>query len=154
MTPPPLRYHPDDPTAFIALNEISIIAQLARAATDQALAPELNVASFGLLNHIARLPGDWTPARLARAFQLTKGAITNTVQRLEARGFVRLDPDPDDARSKFVRLTPDGQRARDAALARLAPLIRSLVEAAPDLDFAAALPFLARLRAVLDAARD
>lgn len=155
MSPaPPLRYPADDPIAFVVLNEITIIAQLARTAVDQALAPELNAASFGLLNHLARLPGDWTPGRLARAFQLTKGAITNTVQKLEARGFVRVDQSPDDGRGKIVRLTPDGHAARDAALARLAPLLARLTADAPDLDFAAVAPFLARLRALMDAARD
>lgn len=153
MSDAPLRYLDGDPVAFVVLNEITIIAQLARTAVDQALEPDLNAAGFGLLNHLARLPGDWTPVRLARAFQLTKGAITNTVQKLEARGFVRVEPAPDDARSKFVRLTDEGRAARDAALARLAPLIGGLRAAAPDLDFAAAAPFLARLRAVMDAAR-
>ena len=153
MSRTPLHYPDADPIAFVVLNEISIIAQLARTAVDQALEPDLNSASFGLLNHLARLPGDWTPVRLARAFQLTKGAITNTVQRLEARGYVRVEPAPDDARSKFVRLTDAGQAARDAALGRLAPLVGQLSAAAPDLDFAGAAPFLARLRAVMDAAR-
>jgi hypothetical protein len=87
MTRPPPRYPDTDPLAFVVLNEITIIAQLARTSTEKALAPDLNAASFSLLNHLARLPGDWSPARLANAFQITKGAITNTVQRLEARGF-------------------------------------------------------------------
>ena len=153
MSDAPLRYPAGDPIAFVVLNEIAIIAQLARAAVDQALEPDLNSASFGLLNHLARLPGDWTPVRLARAFQLTKGAITNTVQKLEARGLLQVEPAPNDARSKIVRLTPAGLAARDAALARLGPLLAQLTHAGPDLNFADAAPFLARLRAVMDAAR-
>jgi len=153
MKDAPLRYVAGDPIAFVVLNEITIIAQLARTAVDQALQPHLTAAGFGLLNHLARLPGDWTPVRLARAFQLTKGAITNTVQKLEARGYVGIEPARDDARSKFIRLTEAGRAARDTALVRLAPLLAELATAAPDLDFADAAPFLARLRAVMDAAR-
>ena len=41
-------------------------------------------------SHLAR-HGEASPAALARAFQLTKGAMTNTLQRLEAQGFVRVD---------------------------------------------------------------
>lgn len=154
MKKPPLHYVDADPTAFRVLNEIGIIAQLARARLEEAAGDSLSGAGFSVLNHLARLPGDWSPARLARAFQLTKGAMTNTLQRLEAAGLVRIAASPDDGRVKHVRLTRAGEKARNATLARLAPGMAALAGAFPAAYFADLLPRLASLRAYLDAARD
>lgn len=134
--------------------EIAIIDQLASTATQRLLPPPLSLAGFGVLNHLARLPGDWGPARLARAFQVTKGAMTNTLQRLEAAGLITQEPDPADGRARFVRLTPAGLAAREAALAAIAPQLAGVAAAFPAADAAEALPFLAALRAWLDKQRD
>jgi DNA-binding MarR family transcriptional regulator len=154
MNEPALRYREGDPIAFRVLNEIGIIAQLSRALLEAATPDGLSGAGFSVLNHLARLPGDWSPARLANAFQVTKGAMTNTLQRLEAAGHVRVDPDPADARAKIVRLLKPGLKARDATLARLGPAMAALGAQLPADDFEALLAPLARLRAALDAARD
>jgi DNA-binding MarR family transcriptional regulator len=95
-----------------------------------------------------------SPAQLARAFQVTKGAMTYTLQRLEQLRYVTLEPDPNDARAKIVRMTKAGRKARDAAVARVAPGMRKQIEHVGAAQFRAALPFLVRLREVLDAARD
>lgn len=142
-------------TAFQALSEIAIIGQLADAALRQTLPEELSVAGFGVLNHFARLGVEGeSPTKLARAFQVTKGAMTYTLQQLEALGYVTIDADPADARSKVVRLTKAGVRAREAAIARINPGMKQLLEAIPADEFARAMPFLTKLREVLDAARD
>ena len=151
---PPLRYVDGDPVAFQALNEIGIIAQLSRAQLERAAGDDLSAAGFSVLNHLARLPGDWGPARLACAFQVTKGAMTNTLQRLEAKGLVRVRPAPGDGRGKLVEITHKGRRARQRTLDNLAPAIAVLTRAFDDDAFRALLPGLARLRALLDAARD
>ena len=74
------------------------------------------MAGFGVLNHFARLKASRARARrkLARAFQVTKGAMTYTLQQLEALKYVKIEADPDDARAKIVRVTKAGARARDA----------------------------------------
>lgn len=151
---PPLRYPETDPPAFKVLNEIGIIAQLARVELERATGETLSGAGFSVLNHLIRLPGVWAPARLARAFQVTKGAMTNTLQRLEAEGYVKIADDPEDGRAKHVTITPKGAKARDAALARLTPLLKELTRTVGDETFTELLPRLARLRSVLDAARD
>jgi DNA-binding MarR family transcriptional regulator len=150
----PLRYPPTDPVAFKVLNEIGIIAQLARGELERAAGPSLSGAGFSVLNHLARLPGDWAPARLARAFQVTKGAMTHTLQRLEEAGLVKIVSDPADGRAKHVTITAKGLKARDAALKRLTPALSGLVETIGADALGALLPGLARLRATLDAARD
>jgi DNA-binding MarR family transcriptional regulator len=153
-TATPLRYPETDPLAFKVLNEIGIIAQLSRVELERATGDALSGAGFSVLNHLARLPGVWAPARLARAFQVTKGAMTNTLQRLEAEGYVKIVDDPEDGRAKHVTITPKGLKARDAALARLTPLLKELTQTVGVETFKALLPGLAQLRSVLDAARD
>lgn len=139
-----------DPIWFQVFNEIGIIHQLTTTAMERALPDGLSLAGFSVLHHLHRLPGDWGPARLARAFQVTKGAMTNTIQRLEAAGYITLDADPADARGKFVRLTPQGLSARDDSIRAITPLLTA-VDAALDADSArAALPFLQTTRAWLD----
>jgi DNA-binding MarR family transcriptional regulator len=141
--------------SFQAMSEIAIIGHLADTALAKALPPELSVAGFGVLNHFVRLNIEGqSPARLARAFQVTKGAMTYTLQKLEELGYVTVEPDPADARAKIVRITKRGRRARDAAAARVNPGMLALLEAIGGEEFARALPFLIKVREVLDAARD
>jgi MarR family 2-MHQ and catechol resistance regulon transcriptional repressor len=45
---------------------------------------------------------------LGRRIDLTSGAITSAVDRLEARGLVVRSFDPQDRRTRFVSLTPEG----------------------------------------------
>lgn len=141
---------PDDPVAFQLLTEIGIIDQLGRARLEAVLPDGLLAPHFGVLNHLVRLGDDTSPGDLARTFQVAKGTMTNTLQRLEARGLIELVPDPDDRRGKRVMLTDAGrdmrQRAMEAALAE-AEVIRASV---PEEDLQAALLFLRRLRLALD----
>jgi DNA-binding MarR family transcriptional regulator len=141
--------------SFQALTEISIIAHLADTALAKTLPHGLSIAGFGVLNHFVRLERDGeSPSQLARAFQVTKGAMTYTLQQLEERGLVRIDADPADARGKTVRITAKGRRAREAGVASVQPGMERLITAIGAEEFARALPFLTKLRAILDAARD
>jgi DNA-binding MarR family transcriptional regulator len=142
-------------TAFQTLSEIAIIGQLADAALRQVLPAELSVAGFGVLNHFARLgiEGE-SPTKLARAFQVTKGGMTYTLQQLEALKYVKIESDPADARAKIVRVTKAGVHARENAIKQVDPGMRALIEALGADAFADALPFLVKLRQILDAARD
>ena len=141
--------------SFQAMSEIAIIGHLADTALAKVLPPELSVAGFGVLNHFVRLNVEGeSPARLARAFQVTKGAMTYTLQQLEALNYVTIEADPADARAKIVRITKRGRKARDEGVARVAPGMNALIDAIGADEFAKALPFLTKLRQVLDAARD
>ena len=138
---------------FQLFNEIGIIAQLSANRLERVLQHGMTLAQFSLLNHCVRLGDGWTPARLAAAFQVTRGTMTSTLQKLEAKGFIRIDPDPDDARSKRVFLTPSGKQARDASLKALAPELAQLPEGFPPELAAEILPALERLRIWLDTHR-
>ena len=68
---------------FDFFTEIGIIAQLNEAAIQRQLPEGMSHAQFVLLHHLCRVGGEGTPARLADALQVTRGAITNTVKRLQ-----------------------------------------------------------------------
>jgi DNA-binding MarR family transcriptional regulator len=132
--------------------EIAMIDQMVASRLDRALPAGLTHAQFQLLCELCRRGGA-SPIELARRFQLTKGAITNTLQRLEASGLIALAANPDDGRRKQVTLTASGAAAHEAALASLRPLMASLRAAFGEDAFAAALPFLKDLRAWLQNGR-
>lgn len=140
----------NDPAIFAVLNEIGIIEQLARNRFERAQSDGLRLPHFTVLNHLVRLGDGRTPGAIARAFQVPKAAMTNTLQRLEERGFVRLEPDPADGRAKRVMLTEAGRARRETAVADAAA---DLAEVAAGLELEAMLPGLAALRAALDRAR-
>jgi len=122
--------------------------------TERALPPGLTLAQFGILNHFARLGGEWAPLRLARAFQVTKQTMTSTLARMEAAGLVSIRPDPADGRAKLVALTASGRETHHRCLQRLGPTLALTVDVLPETLVDALLPLLASLRATLDAARD
>ena len=75
-----------------------------------------------------------TPGRLVRETLVTSGTMTNRVDRLVERGFVRRSPDPDDRRGVLVGLTPGGKRVVDAAFAALLDRERALLAELPAAD--------------------
>jgi DNA-binding MarR family transcriptional regulator len=133
----------DDPPIFRLLNEIAIIEQLARNRLERVLPDGLLAPHFAVLNHLVRLGDGRSPARIAAAFQVTKSTMTNTLQRLAARGLVALAPDPADGRGKLVRLTEACVRAAVPALDDVA----AQLDAA---SLATVLPALAAVRSALD----
>ena len=57
-----------------------------------------------------------SPGRLASHTELSSGAMTNRLDRLEEAGFIRRLPDPDDRRGVLVELTANGRKVyNDAA---------------------------------------
>ena len=75
---------------------------------------------------------------------------TNTLAKLEWAGHVHIRPDWDDARQKFVAISPSGRSARDAAVASVAPLIAEVVTALGAEKVRAVLPVLRELRVRLE----
>jgi DNA-binding MarR family transcriptional regulator len=140
---------------FQTLSEIAIIGQLADGALRQVLPQALSIAGFGVLNHFARLGVEGeSPTKLARAFQVTKGAMTYTLRQLEELGYVAIVADPADARGKIVRVTKAGVRARETAISLVTPGMKRMLDVIQAEDFATAMPFLTKLRQVFEAARD
>jgi DNA-binding MarR family transcriptional regulator len=68
---------------------------------------------WSVLGHLtlSGQPHRSSPGQLAAHEGLSSGAMTNRLDRLEERGFIRRLPDPDDRRGIQVQLTDDGRRA-------------------------------------------
>ncbi len=136
--------------AVALFSELFTADQMLRNRLSRMLPKGMELSHFSVLNHLTRFKQERTPAQLARSFHVTRGAMTNTLGKLEAAGFIHIRPDWDDARSKLVTISPAGVQARDRALDAITPLITDLVdELGPD-RVGAALPILRDLRLKLE----
>lgn len=141
---------PGDDLAVALFAELFMVDQLARARLSKVLPRGMELSHFSVLNHLARSQEERTPAQLAKAFHVTRGAMTNTLTKLEWAGHVHIRPDWDDARRKFVAISPSGRAARDAALQAIAPLIGGLSRSLGADRVRAVLPVLRELRIALE----
>jgi DNA-binding MarR family transcriptional regulator len=79
---------------------------------------EIEMWELEVLLTLRRAPDHQLSAgALLRYCQVTSGAISNRLARLEARGWVRRDICPTDRRQVLVTLTPDGERRATALIA-------------------------------------
>ena len=140
-----------DSLAVALFSEIFTIDQLAHNRLTKALPKGMELSQFSVLNHLARLGEERTPAQLAQAFHLTRGAMSNTLSKLEMAGHIHIRPDWDDARRKFVSISPSGRAAREAAIAAVSPIIAEVVEEIGPERVRHALPVLRELREKLGA---
>ncbi|MDO8881455.1 MAG: MarR family transcriptional regulator [Pseudotabrizicola sp.] len=136
--------------AVALFGELFMADQLARNRISKVLPKGMELSHFGVLNHLARLNEERTPAQLARSFHVTRGAMTNTLAKLEWAGHVHIRPDWDDARRKFVAISPSGRAARDAAVQAVAPLIGEVVQALGAERVRALVPVLREMRTRLE----
>lgn len=139
-----------DALAASLFAEVFIADQLARELVTKALPGGMRISHFSVLNLLAHLNVERTPAELAEAFHVTRGAMTNTLSRLEWAGHIHIRPDWDDARRKFIAISPAGRAARDAALAALMPQITQVVQDVGADRIRATLPVLRLLRKRLE----
>ncbi|MDO5648740.1 MarR family winged helix-turn-helix transcriptional regulator [Paracoccus sp. (in: a-proteobacteria)] len=153
MTPPdtsPDKDQSADRLAASLFAEVLIADQLSRNLIGKVLPQGMQISHFSVLNLLAHINEERTPAQLADAFHVTRGAMTNTLSRLEWAGHIHIRPDWDDARRKFVSLSPSGRAARDAAIAAFMPLIASVVRDIGADRVRSALPVLRELRQRLE----
>lgn len=138
--------NPPNNLAAMIFSEILMVDQLARHNVAKVLPKGMELSHFSVLNHLAHAGGERSPAQLAKAFHLTRGAMTNTLGKLEWAGWVHIRPDWEDARRKMVSISPSGLAARDAAFAAMTPVIAGVVEQVGAEKVRAVLPILRELR--------
>jgi DNA-binding MarR family transcriptional regulator len=80
---------------------------------------DLTFGEYKVLGSLRRAgpPYRRSPGELAKEAELSTGAMTNRIDRLEEAGLVRRLPDPNDRRAVQVELTAAGKRTREAAFA-------------------------------------
>lgn len=143
----------ESPAHSLAVTLFSVILtneQLIRNRLSRVLPRGMELSHFSVLNHLARVGEERRPAQLAKSFHVTRGAITNTLHKLEAAGYVHIRPDWDDARRKMVAISPAGLRARDAAMTAITPMISELIGDLGEDRVRASLPVLRELRIRLE----
>ncbi|MCX7565929.1 MarR family winged helix-turn-helix transcriptional regulator [Sulfitobacter sp. F26169L] len=132
--------------AIMLFSEILGTDQILRSRLSKVLPKGMEISHFSVLNHLAWRDVERTPAQLAETFHVTRGAMTNTLTKLEWAGYIHVRPDWDDARRKMVTISPAGRQARDTALSSIAPMITQVVEQLGEEKARAALPILRELR--------
>ncbi len=137
---------PSNSLAVALFGEILIADQMIRSRLNRVLPKGMEISHFTLLNHLARTGGERSPAQLAKSFHVTRGAMTNTLNKLEWAGFVHIRPDWDDARRKMVAISPAGRKARDVAMDAITPIISEMVTELGEDRVKAVLPVLRGLR--------
>lgn len=108
-----------DCSSLSVVVRVLFLAKVFRQSAERALAPlNLKLWEYDVLSALRRQgPPFQLPATgLARASMLTSGAMTNRIDRLQARGLVMRVPDPADGRGVNVVLTDAGRRLTDAAI--------------------------------------
>ena len=123
-----LQFNNKDMNLLILLSEIATIEQLARNKLDNALPKDLNISSFSVLNHFSGSRAEKTPLQLARSFHVTKGAMTNTLNKLEKQGYIHVRPDWNDARKKCVSISQSGIDARNNAMKSIKPILDEIIQ--------------------------
>ena len=139
-----------DDLAVSLFGELLTADQLARNRISKALPKGMELSHFSVLNHLARRQDERTPGQLAKAFHVTRGAMTNTLSKLEWAGHIHIRPDWDDARQKLVSISPAGRSARDGAVQAVAPFIADVVKSLGADRVRAVLPVLRELRIRLE----
>jgi DNA-binding MarR family transcriptional regulator len=108
----------DRVTKMLAIRLRRAAQHLERELRRELDAYDTDVAEFEVLMTLRRADDySRSAGALAKEWQVTSGAITNRIGRLEARGWVRRDFDPSDRRQVLVSLTPEGVQRIDRLLA-------------------------------------
>lgn len=135
-----------DSLAIALFGEVLATDHLVRGRLTRVLPKGMEISHFSVLNNLAWHGEERTPAQLAETFNVTRGAMTNTLAKLEWAGYIHIRPDWDDARRKLVSISPAGTNARDAAISSIAPMFRDLVEKVGEDNVRSAIPTLRELR--------
>lgn len=140
----------EDPIAIALFSEVLASEQLMRGRLSRALPKGMELSHFMVLNHLSHQSRERTPAQLARTFNLTKGAMTNTLSKLEAFGYIHVRPDWDDARKKMVAISTAGDHARDDAVLAVLPIFDDIMDGLDKDRVREGLRFLRQFRAALE----
>ncbi|MEP2782489.1 MAG: MarR family transcriptional regulator [Pseudoruegeria sp.] len=143
---------PDSQESLAAtlFSELFVVGQMARSQISRALPKGMELSHFSVLNLLAHVRDERSPAQLAATLHVTRGAMTNTLSKLEWAGYVHIRPDWDDARRKFVAISPSGRAALNEAIHAIAPVLQKATSDIGSDRVRATLPVLRELRNHLD----
>ena len=107
------------------------------------------ISHLSVLNHLSSIQNEKTPMQLAKSFHVTKGAMTNTLSKLEASGYINIRPDWNDARKKQVKISKAGAEAQREAIKSITPILDKVISKLGKEKADLALPIIRELRNIL-----
>lgn len=109
------KERPDlDPTPMEVIGRITRLAALIQRELERVFAQHgLAGGDFDVLATLRRSGAPVTPGELSHATMVTTGGMTKRLDRLEALGLTRRQPDPNDRRGRLIALTDDGRALID-----------------------------------------
>ena len=134
---------------LILFSEITTVDQLIRAKISKILPEGMAISHLSVLNHLASINNEKTPMQLAKSFHVTKGAITNTLSKLEASGYINIRPDWSDARKKQVTISKSGIEAQREAMKSITPILQKVFIKLGSHKAGVVLPIIRELRNIL-----
>jgi len=132
------------------IDELATVDQLVQVHLRRALPAGMEMSHFLVVDFLETTDRNATPAELARIFRVTKGAMTNTLNRLSRAGFIFVGPDYEDGRRKLVRISDAGRAACERAREALHPIYSRIHDDVGGEEVETTLNLLRRVRTVLD----
>jgi len=134
---------------LILFSEITTIDQLIRAQISKILPDGMAISHLSVLNHLSSIKNEKTPMQLAKSFHVTKGAMTNTLSKLESSGYINIRPDWNDARKKQVKISKSGVEAQRDAIKSITPILNKVIFKLGKDKANLVLPIIRELRSIL-----
>jgi DNA-binding MarR family transcriptional regulator len=112
---------PEQADRMAAVTSVMRVQQMLLAEVDRVLRPYgLTFASFETLRLLAfTRHGELPMGKIGERLMVHPASVTNTVDRLEARGLVRRRPAADDRRRILAEISPEGRELVEAATTAL-----------------------------------
>jgi DNA-binding MarR family transcriptional regulator len=125
--------HPDwDLSGMALLGRVSRIERLLEVRRLEVLRPDaLTTADVDVLASLWRHPTGQRPRDLRQSMMVGSGTLTPRLDRLEAAGWLRRRPDPDDQRGRVLVLTATGRRRVPRLVERLLAVENDALAALP-----------------------
>jgi DNA-binding MarR family transcriptional regulator len=95
-----------------------------------------------------------TLAALARELQVDAGALTRTLDRLEAKGLCRRERSAEDRRVVHLMLTPEGEKAAEPVPGILCDVSNAMLQGFSQAEWEALMGFLQRIVGNAEALKD
>lgn len=118
---------PPSPLAIQLFSELLLLDQFLRNRITKILPEGVELSQFLVLLHLAASGTEIGPARLASSFNVTRGAMSNTLGRLERNGQIQVRGDTVDARRKFVTISEQGQQTLDYVVGEIHPRFKDIL---------------------------
>lgn len=116
-----LRWGSGPASPMAAVTSIMRVEQVLMAELNELLKPfDLTFPRYEALMLLSfSKRGELPLGKVGERLQVHRTSVTNTVDRLEASGYVRRKPHPDDRRTTLAEITPAGRRTAKRATAVL-----------------------------------